>query len=162
MANPPFKIFVSSPVDGIVEYRKAVSDAADILNAENKFNPRFHVFLYEQHQTMMWPGLTVSECIVKTFGKHCDGFIVFFKDRVGSGTLEEFEIFENTFLVENPNCKLWWAQIACKVSPPDVHTFKGRLYKHATEMIAIRNRLTIEEPADLHQRVISRLTSLLM
>jgi hypothetical protein len=161
--DAPFKVFVSSPVYEIEDFRRAVAQAADVTNAGHIFNPRFHVFLYEQHDNQMDPALSPSENIVRTFGEHCDAFIVFFRDRVGNGTLEEFEIFRTRFRVQNPNCQLWWAQIRVNPVPPPVQDFCGRLIQEGgREMPAIRDQLTVESPDHLKERVISRLMGLLM
>jgi hypothetical protein len=156
----PFKVFVSSPVDGIVDFRQAVSQAAAVLNSDDIFFPRYHVFLYEEHENRMKPGMTISQSIASTFGDHCDAFIVFFRDRIGNGTLEEFTIFESHFRLINPACRLWWSQINCENTPDDVHVFRRRLLNHATEMKAVRSQFLIETPDHLKERIIVRLASL--
>ena len=135
-------------------------EAANFVNADNVFNPRFHVFLYEQHETNMGPARSVGANIARTFGTHCDAYLTFFKDRVGQGTLDEFEIFEKKFRVHNLACKLWWARIHSEDPFAPVKDFVGRLYSHSTEMKSVGPRLRIESPEDLKARVVLRLMSL--
>jgi len=132
-----FRVFDSSPVDDIVEYRDAIYDLALAANARG----RFDVFLYESHDIPTIPGRTIVESIFDVAGHDFDAFFIFFKDRLGAGTQAEYEYFRDILRPANPNIKLWWAQIHCQknedcvndllaeINPPPGHlgmpTFDG-------------------------------------
>lgn len=153
---PPFRIFVSSPVDGIEDFRTAVKRAARGVENSNKFQ----FFFYEQYENIRQPGKTVCESIFATSGHQFDALFVFFKDRVGSGTIEELDYFESTIIPQNPDCKIWWAPIYCAQRPDATTQFIGRLLQHGTELPEVAGDEKIEQPIQLTGRLAAKLWSL--
>lgn len=152
---PPFRIFVSSPVDGIAKYRAAIMDSA----LEAIGNGRLEFFFYEYCQNPALEGKTVCECIFAEAGHNFDAIFVFFKDRVGSGTREELDYFEKIIIPLNPACQVWWSQIYNKSYPDDVTKFVKHLTtKYNTGLPAIPGK-GLNKSA---QRLKGRLTSKLL
>ena len=120
---PPFRIFVSSPVDGIAEYRAEIIRAARCAVSGGTFE----FFFYEQQDIECLPGQTVSEAVFAASGNNFDALFVFFKDYIGDGTLDEFDFFKNTVIKLNPRCEIWWSQIFCQNEPQNVRDFKAQL-----------------------------------
>lgn len=111
-------VFVSSPTDGLEEYRYEVTQFEAALNAKYPENPRYKFFLYEYFQDECerdYPDETPVQRIMRSFNKECpEGchlFLLFHKKRGGSGTLEEVDVFLDEF--SKNDCKLWWFDIDC-------------------------------------------------
>ena len=105
-----FRVFVSSSVDGIVEYRDAIYSHAMAANGGG----RFDIFCYENHDIPTVPGKTIVENIFDVAGHDFDAFFIFFKDKLGNGTRDEFAYFRDVLRPENPDIQLWWTQIHCE------------------------------------------------
>ena len=127
---PPFRVFISSPVYGIPEYRSEVigslQDAAS--------SGMFEFFYYEAHEIEILDGMSICQSIFNHCGNDFDAAYFFFKDRVGDGTREEFDHFQNVLKPRNPDCQLWWTQIHCDNHDEmtgtllaDIHTVGGNL-----------------------------------
>lgn len=152
-AEFPLKVFVSSPVYGIEDYRTQAFRVAQVMNRSG----RYDVFLFESHAIKMDSSKTISQNILALFGARCDAFIVFFKDRVGNGTLEEIEHFKNAFSVENPKCKLWWAQVSGGEHDQQVSDLIEDLYKIGIQMPAAHSAV-LDSPEELQWRITTVLT----
>lgn len=151
-----FKIFISSPVDGIEEYREEIiRQTRDVVG-----NEIFEFFFYELQQIDILPNKTITESIFEKSGKDFDALFVFFKDRVGSGTIEELDYFENVIISSNENCQIWWTQIDCDHSPNDVQAFKARLLGHNLGLPKIGGHLRIASPSMLGGVFTAKLWSL--
>jgi hypothetical protein len=152
---PPFRIFVSSPVYGIEDYRYAVMSAARAASTSRKFE----FFFYENSENHTIPGRTVCESIFAATELSFDAVFFFFKDRVGKGTWEELEFFETNILPGNPMCQIWWTQIFCDESPADVLSFIQRLLKYNTGLAAVAGEEKIDRPEHLKGRFTAKLFS---
>lgn len=150
----PLKVFVSSPTYGIEEYRKQAFRLAQVMNKGGKFD----VFLFEDHAIKMDASKSISQNILGVFGQRCDAFIVFFKDRIGNGTLEEIDHFKARFSVDNPDCKLWWSQISGGPQNQDVLDLIGDLYSIGIEMPAAFSPM-VDSPEELSWRMTTVLTT---
>lgn len=148
VAQFPLKIFVSSPIDGIEDYRKQAFRVAHMMNKTG----RYDVFLFENHMIEMDASKTISQNILALFGGRCDAFIVFFKDRIGNGTIEEIEHFKNRISADNPQCKLWWSQISGGLFNQQVTDVIGDLYKIGIQMPAIYSPV-MDTPDELFCRM---------
>jgi hypothetical protein len=153
---PPFRIFVSSPVDGIEDFRTAVKRLA--LSAE--INNKFKFFFYEQYENVRQHGQTVCESIFASSGDQFDALFVFFKDRVGPGTIEELDYFENMIIPQNPGCQIWWVPIYCEQRSDDTIEFVGRLLAYGTELREVAGDEKIVQPIQLTGRLTTKLFSL--
>lgn len=146
MAKAKVKVFVSSPTQGIVEHRNAVSYLArDLSDGVN-----YEIYLYEFHKRSRGDE-TPSERILKDFGKHCDIFIIFFKDILTAGMMEEFQHYKKHFMKDNPKCELWWSHIQGGRKNADVDKLLGEIEHLGTELAAIRSaKIT---PTELEKRL---------
>jgi hypothetical protein len=152
-AEFPLKVFVSSPVYGIEDYRTQALRLAQVMNPRG----RYDVFLFENHIIKMDRTKTISQNILALFGARCDAFIVFFKDRIGNGTREEIEHFKSFFSVENPKCKLWWVQISGGTHDQQVSDLIQNLYEIGIQMPAAHSAV-LDSPEELGWRMTTVLT----
>ena len=127
---PPFKVFISSPVYGIPEYRSEIIGSLQDAAASGIFE----FFYYEAHEIEILQDRTICESIFAHCGDEFDAVYLFFKDRVGQGTRDEFNYFQNVLKQRNPNCQLWWTQISCAQHDQmtnellqDIHSVGGNL-----------------------------------
>jgi hypothetical protein len=153
---PPFRVFVSSPVDGILDFRTEVKNAA--LAAE--FGKKFQFFFYEDFENERLNGKTVCESIFASSGEQFDALFIFFKDRVGSGTIEELDYFEQVIIPKYPNCKIWWSQIYCNAQSDPTRELVQRLLGHSTGLPIVGGDLKIKRPIQLVSRLMAKLLSL--
>jgi hypothetical protein len=143
----PFRVFISSPKDGIADYR------ADIIRATRIVDPeKFDFFYYEKQNITRKPGQEIHEAIFEVAGTDFDAIFIFFKDRVGRGTINEFDFFEKFILNNNPNCEIWWAQIHCSRTPKLVSDFIGRISIRELELPTIAGEELIVTPSMLRGR----------
>jgi hypothetical protein len=152
----PFRVFVSSPVDGIEKFRIEVMKVARA--AEN--GGKFKFFFYEYFENARIPGKTVCESIFESSGEQFDALFIFFKDRVGAGTIEELDYFETKIIPKNPDCKVWWSQIHSDQKSEDVTQFVGRLLNYSTGLPIVPGDEIIKRPSQLTGRLIAKLLSL--
>ena len=152
----PFRVFVSSPVDGIEDFRIAVMKAARA--AEN--SRKFQFFFYENFENERLDGKTICESIFVSSGENFDALFVFFRDRVGAGTMEELDYFENAIMQRNPNCKIWWSQIFCNERSEGTKNLTARLLKYSTGLPILPGDEKIERPSQLAGRLTAKLWSL--
>jgi hypothetical protein len=136
----PFRVFVSSPVYEIEEYRQAVREQAALARASRAYD----IFFFEEHDIPRLPDCSICESIFAACGNYFDAFFVFFRDRIGPGTLEEFNHFETVLLNENKNCQLWWAEIQSGPKPQEVLDFIGRLQRYNTGLPIATSSLPLD------------------
>lgn len=148
----PFRVFVSSPVTGIEEYRYEVMSAARYANRSGVFE----FFFFEHHENKRVDGKTICESIFEESGTNFDAFFVFFKDRVGTGTREELDFFEETIIAKNPDCQVWWSQIFCESTPDDVQEFIGRLQAYNTGLQTVEGEEMNDTPKVLKGRLTAK------
>lgn len=153
---PPFRIFVSSPVFGIEDYRYAVMSAARA--AENCGKLEF--FFFENSQNDRIAGQTICQSIFARTGTAFDAAFFFFKDRIGVGTREELDYFEAEILPVNPSCQIWWTQIYCETCPPEVSDFLARLQNYNTGLPIVPGEEKIDRPDYLKGRFTAKLFSI--
>jgi hypothetical protein len=133
-------IFVSSPVYGIEEYRKAARKVLDSLRMlpARADDISFDFYMYEKFfaQARHDPSKTYTQEIMQHFkgcfnGDSCSIFLLFFSTRIGNGTREEVEHFKTVLLQENPTCELWWRKLPSNDEPDeaDVSGFTDQLYE---------------------------------
>lgn len=149
----PFRIFVSSPVDGIKDFRDAVIETSAFARRKG----RFEFFFFEEHDNVRIPGKTICESIFVTSGLTFDALFVFFKDRIGNGTKEELDFFETTVIPANPRCDVWWSQIDCDCYPQDVGDFIARLQAYNTGLPTAQGLPKNCTPANLTNRLAAKL-----
>lgn len=149
----PFRVFVSSPVTGIEEFRYEIMSAARHAERSGKFE----FFFFEHHENARVDGKTICESIFEQSGQNFDAFFVFFRDRVGPGTIEELDYFTQNILMENPNCKLWWSQIYCDQHGEEVNDFLGRLHEHNTGLQVVPGEELNDRPSVLKGRFTAKL-----
>lgn len=119
----------------------------------------FKLFFYEHYENERVDGRTVCESIFVSSGEKFDALFVFFKDRVGLGTIEELDYFENSIMSMNPDCKIWWSQIHCENQSEDIKNFKERLLKHNTGLPVAPGDEKIERPNQLAARLTTKIFS---
>lgn len=150
---PPFRIFLSSPVDGFDNFRNEIISATRYAECSGKFD-----FCYfERSENPRLPGRTICQSIFEATGTHFDAFFVFFRDRVGSGTREEFDFFEQVILVQNPNCQLWWTKVHSEQNLEGMTDFLGLLHKYNTGLAAVPGEERISSEAVLKGRFVAKL-----
>jgi len=149
----PFRVFVSSPVTGIELFRYEIMSAARHAERSGKFE----FFFFEQHENARVDGKTICESIFEQSGQHFDAFFVFFQNRVGQGTVEELDHFEQSIRPGNPNCRLWWSQIYCEQHPQDVSAFLGRLHEYNTGLQCVAGEELNNAPSVLKGRFTAKL-----
>jgi hypothetical protein len=138
-------VFVSSPVAGLTEFRQAVGQASRFGTESGKFE----FFFFEHHENVRLEGMTVCQSIFETSGTQFDVFLMFFRDRLGDGTLEEFDAFERIFKAANPACKVWWAQIACEAHSDEVDAMLARLHDYKTILPCLPGEEHLDTPLKL-------------
>ncbi len=106
---PPYRVFISSPVYGIPEFRSEVIGSLQDAAASGIFE----FFYFEGHEIEIQPDKTICESIFAHCGDDFDAVYLFFRDRVGQGTRDEFDYYRNVLRKRNPNCQLWWTKINC-------------------------------------------------
>lgn len=153
---PPFRIFVSSPVDGIEDFREEIKKIALAYETSKKFQ----FFFYEDFENELLPGMTICQSIFTSSGERFDALLIFFKDRVGPGTIEELDYFEQVIIPKYPHCKIWWSKIYCGGLPPDTRDFVNRLGKYNTSLPIVGGDLKIERPSQLVGRLVAKIASL--
>lgn len=149
-------MFVSSPVDGIMDFREEIKKAA--LAAE--VGKKFRFFFYEDFENERLNGKTVCESIFASSGEQFDALLIFFRDRVGPGTIEELDYFEQIIIPKNPHCKIWWSQIYCDDQSADTRDFVSRLLGYSTGLPIVAGDLKIERPIQLVGRLVAKICSL--
>lgn len=150
---PPFRVFLSSPVDGFVDFRNQIISATRYAECSGKFE-----FCYfEKSENPRLPGKTICQSIFEATGTHFDAFFIFFGDRVGSGTREEFEYFEQVLLLQNPECQLWWTKVHTEQSLESVTELLGQLHKYNTGLAAVPGEELISSEAILKGRFVAKL-----
>lgn len=130
---PPFRVFLSSPVDGFDDFRYEIISAARSADASGKFQ----FFYFEQTENPRLPGMTICESIFESTGNAFDAFFIFFRDRVGAGTIEEFDYFERHLLQVNANCQLWWTKVYSANNQAGVNELLARLHNYNTGLAAV-------------------------
>lgn len=152
--SQPFRVFVSSPVYGIERFRYAVLDAARAARGSG----RFEFFFFEEKENCVTPGMTICESIFKANGHNFDALFIFFKDRVGQGTIDELEYFQNVIYPMNPSCEIWWTQIYSNSGhSSEVTTILEKLNQFNTGIPIIPGRELISTPHDLALRFTAKL-----
>ena len=114
---------------------------------------RFEFFFYEKFENERLDGQTVCESIFKSSGLQFDALFVFFKERVGQGTIEELDYFESTIIPQNPRCKIWWTSIHCDERSGEANALVDRLLKYNTGLPIVGRELKIETPIQLAGRL---------
>lgn len=151
---PPFRIFVCSPVDELEIYRAAVSDTAQAAESTGKFK----FFFYENFENQVNNGKSVSQSIIENSGCEFDAILIFFRNRIGDGTLDELSYFEKEIFPKNKACQLWWSKIYCETCEPRV----ADLVKHLTNtyntgLPALEGKLLNDSPEILTGRLTAKL-----
>ncbi len=149
----PFRVFVSSPVTGIETFRYEIMSAARHAERSRKFE----FFFFEHHENARVEGKTICESIFEQSGQNFDAFFVFFRDRVGAGTIEELDYFTNVILQNNPSCQLWWSQIYYDPPTNAVDDFLGRLHEHNTGLQVVPGEELNDKPGVLKGRFTAKL-----
>lgn len=139
--NRPEVIFVSSPVIGLEEHRESVHKALNCLrNQWAGPSPVYH-YMYEYNLTdqQLRPHEGYAETIVRDFDREfadtpCTIFLLFFSNRIGSGTREEFNIFKERIGEHRSGVILWWKKINVnEPDGPEVAPFMEELFKYSEE-----------------------------
>lgn len=149
-----YKVFVSSPVNGLEAYREAIGKAS-IFGRDTE---TFEFFLFEHHENHRLPNKTVCESIFETSGIEFDAFLILFRERLGPGTIEELDAFEALMRPKNPNIDVWWSQIVCDHHDDDVEALLARLNQEwNTGMPCRRGQECLDHPKKLKARVICQM-----
>ena len=149
----PFRVFVSSPVIGIEDFRIAIQSAARHAKSSGKIE----FFFYEEHEITRIPGKTVCESIFAVAGHAFDAIFIFFKDRVGQGTQDELQYFEQIIIPGNEDCQIWWSQIYCENCSSEVTDLVMRLLTKNTGLRVIAGEEKIDSPDRLKGRFTAKL-----
>lgn len=155
----PFNVFLSSPVYGIKDYRETVVRTA--MTMERRMDSKIKFHFYENYEIHRSDDKTICESIFETIGVKFDAFYIFFRERVGQGTIDELDYFENHLRAENPACELWWSEISCspdKEPDADVVTMLSRLNRHNLGLQSATGETIIKSKEDLGFRFLGKVT----
>ncbi len=164
---PIENIFVSSPVDGIEGYRKELRKGLNGLAGMQHIPNEDHVYfyMYEQHfnADLRDQEKSYSEMIIEDFNRSsrgipCTIFLLFFSNRIGNGTREEFEVFRRHFKEENPDIALWWWKIPS--DEPDeegVEDFLQDLFENYNESLSLGGFHEVRDSSEFCQFILCHL-----
>ena len=152
-SGAPYRIFISSPVEEIASYREQVIRTAEIAASDGVFE----FYYFEKMANVPEPGESICDSIIRHAGCEFDALFLFFKDRVGVGTLAEFEYFHKKRKI-NPQIAIWWSQIHCEVASEEVKRIIGRLHEYGTGLPpGLPGEVLIDAPHKLSDRFTRKL-----